>query len=119
MSVLGTGVIAGVAQTSLQAQQVARQRQKPVEDMERARQRINEILELRLHGMGEDDDAAPSSTALHTDAVLPDHQRPPFNPDMRGAPAEHGPVEPDAAGAEAYAKADPGEQQPPRLDVKA
>ncbi len=49
MSVLGTGVAAGVAQTGLQAQQTARkQDRKKAQDAEAAR-RVRETFEAHLH----------------------------------------------------------------------
>jgi hypothetical protein len=51
MNVIGTGVAAGVAQTSLQAQQTARERdRKKVQEAE-ASKRTREVFEAHLHAL--------------------------------------------------------------------
>lgn len=110
MSVQGTGILAGVAQTGLQAQQLARKRAKRSSDRERAKQVLREIVELRLHGLGEDDDANESSSSIHTDAALPEHPRQ-GPPDSQSPPAYTDPSSPSG-----------GQQLPPppsQLDVEA
>ena len=77
MSVLGTGVAAGVAQTTLQSKQVAQQRDKRTKDAARHRQRVQEVMEIQLKGL-EEDDAAEQQTRLHVDnEVAEQSQHPP------------------------------------------
>ena len=58
MSVLGTGVASGVAQTSFQAQEAARKRE--VERSEPQVRRVRQTLEPRLRSQDEADDVEPS-----------------------------------------------------------
>lgn len=73
MSVLGSNLAASVAQTALQAQQVARakdrQEGKPASEI----RRVREMFESHLRSFEEtDQDQAP--THLHIDGQLPEHQ---------------------------------------------
>lgn len=78
MSILGTGVAAGVAQTTLQSQQVAQKRDKRTKDVARQRQRVEEVMEIQLKGL-EEDDAAEQQTQLHVDnQVTEQSQHPPI-----------------------------------------
>ena len=49
MSVVGTGVAAGVAQASLQAQQVARDRDRKKTEEDQSARRLRESFEAHLH----------------------------------------------------------------------
>jgi len=71
----GTQIAAGVAQTALQAQQVARLRDRRERKAAETR-RIPEIIEAHLRAL-EEGDRSDSSTAPHIDQHLPEHQSPP------------------------------------------
>lgn len=106
MSSLGTGVAAGVAGTALQAQRVARQRDKRRADASRTADRVLEVLEVRLKGL-EEDDAAEDATRLHIDPGTADHDRRTPLPELQkreqGSDGEQPPSPADtAAAAEAY-----------------
>lgn len=73
MSVLGTGIAAAVAQTALQAQQVAHQRDQRSRETERSAHRLRQVFETRLKGL-EEDDAAEDTTRIHADADVPEHE---------------------------------------------
>jgi hypothetical protein len=71
----GTQIAAGVAQTALQAQQVARQRDREARRASDTR-RLPELIEARLRAL-EEGDQADSSTSGRIDEQLPSHQSPP------------------------------------------
>jgi type II secretory pathway pseudopilin PulG len=71
LSVLGTGIAAAVAQTGLQSQQVARQRDKRENNRTRQAQRDTEVFETRLIGL-EEHDGDEQATRLHVDNQQPD-----------------------------------------------
>ncbi len=73
MSVIGTGLAAAVAQTGLQSQQVARQRDKRENNRTRQAQRDTEVFETRLIGL-EEHDGDEQATRLHVDNQQPDPQ---------------------------------------------
>lgn len=73
MSVLGTGIAAAVAQTALQAQQVAHQRDQRSRETERSAHRLRQVFETRLKGL-EEDDAAEDTTRIHADADVPERE---------------------------------------------
>lgn len=75
MSVLGTGVAAGVAGVALQAQSVARQRDRQGVQNARDLRRMQEILQTHLDALDEGDTQSPAQ--LHIDDQLPDHHSPP------------------------------------------
>ena len=75
MSVLGTGIAAAVAQTGLQSQQVARQRDRRENSRTSQAQRDSEIFETRLLGL-EEHDGDEQATRLHVDNQHPDHEHP-------------------------------------------
>ena len=75
MSVLGTGVAAGVAQTSLQAQQVARRRDKRARETEKQAQHVREVFEAHIKGL-EENDTDETTARLHVDSQLNDHEDP-------------------------------------------
>lgn len=73
MSVLGTGIAAGVSQTGLQAQQVARQvDRKKAQDEESAR-RVRERFEAHLHAL-EDPEKVESTDQIRVDDHSPREQ---------------------------------------------
>lgn len=75
MSAIGTGVAAAVAQTSLQSQQVARQRDKRESNRTRQAQQDTEVFETRLLGL-EEHDGDEQATRLHVDNQQPDRDHP-------------------------------------------
>jgi len=79
MSVSGTGVAAGVAQTGLQAQQVARERDRRVADQREEARRLRERFEAALRAV-EEGDAAGLSTHLDVSDELPDPPTPLYYP---------------------------------------
>lgn len=78
MSVIGTGVAAGVAQSQHQAQQVNRRQQRDKTDAARELRRIRERLDIHLQALDESDEAADLSQ-LRIDAQVPEHQRQPID----------------------------------------
>lgn len=92
MSVLGTGVAAGVAQVGLQAQSVARQRDRTTGQNVRDTARMQELLEAHMRALDESEFESPAQ--LHVDGQLPEHQ----SPDPRGRQHPHlKPAAPEAA----------------------
>lgn len=75
MSMLGTGVAAGVAGVALQAQSVARQRDRQNVHTARDIRRMQELLQTHLDALDEGDTQSPAQ--LHVDDQLPDHHSPP------------------------------------------
>lgn len=75
MSVIGTGIAAAVAQTGLQSQQVARQRDKREANRTRQAQRDTEVFQTRLLGL-EEHDGDEQATRLHVDNQQPDREHP-------------------------------------------
>lgn len=73
MSILGTSVAAAVAQTSLQAQQVARQRESVRHQTTRDAQRVQDLIEAHMLAL-EEDDQLDTSDQLRIDGRLPQHQ---------------------------------------------
>ena len=87
MSVLGTGAAAGVAQTGLQAQQVARQRDKRSAQSDSAARHLQDLLELHLRVL-EEDDETKSVSQLRINGQLPKHtnsQQPTDLPEQSGS----------------------------------
>ncbi len=76
MSVLGTGVAAGVAQTAATAQQVARQRDSERNEAARKAKRTRELFETHLQALDEGDES-DSPAQVRIDGQLPDHPAPP------------------------------------------
>ena len=74
MSVLGTTVAAGVAQTTAQAQQVANERNGQAAPVARHPRRVREMAESRLRGLDEADEAELS--APQVDDQLANQQPP-------------------------------------------
>lgn len=75
LSVIGTGIAAAVAQTALQSQQVARQRDKRESNRTRQAQRDAEVFETRLIGL-EEHDGDEQATRLHVDNQQSHHEHP-------------------------------------------
>lgn len=75
MSVIGTGIAAAVAQTSLQSQQVAARRDKRENNRTRQAQRDTEVFQTRLLGL-EEHDGDEDATRLHVDNQQPDREHP-------------------------------------------
>lgn len=74
MGTMGTGVIAGVAQAALQAQQVGRQRDQRSRTVQRTADRQKEIARVRVEGL-EELDGAEDATRIRIDNQVPDHER--------------------------------------------
>ena len=72
MSVMGTGVAAGVAQTTLQSQEQARKRDKKVREDEHSTQKVLEVFESHINGLEENDADAESNARLHVEAQVQD-----------------------------------------------
>ncbi len=75
MSVIGTSIAAGVAQTAQQAQEVSRRREKRANDQQRQAREIQEKLDLQEVAV-EEGDEVETSTELRIDAQLPEHHTP-------------------------------------------
>ncbi|MCX5658604.1 MAG: hypothetical protein NTW19_02645 [Planctomycetota bacterium] len=71
MSVLGPSIVGSIVQTSPQAQQVARQRDRAANQPVRDADRLHEILEAHLVAL-EEEDGFESPANLHVDQHLPD-----------------------------------------------
>ncbi|QDU32563.1 hypothetical protein KS4_05950 [Poriferisphaera corsica] len=74
MSVMGTGVAAGVAGTALQSQQQARKRDKKVREEQHSAEKVLEVFEAHIKGLEENDGDENSSARLHVEAQLRDHE---------------------------------------------
>lgn len=72
MSVFGTGSAAGVAQTGLQAQQVARQRDKRETQSAADARRMRDLLEVHFLAL-EEGDESQDLAKLRIDGQVPDH----------------------------------------------
>jgi hypothetical protein len=72
---IGTGVAAGVAQTALQAQQLARQHDQPQTQATQNARRLRDLLERHLHALEESEDPE-SPDQIHIDGHLPQHRSP-------------------------------------------
>ena len=120
MSVLGTGVAAGVAQTAQTAQQVVRQRDKRHTQTAADASRLQDLLETHLRALDEGDEAQ-TPAQLHIDGQLPEHEGP--GPQVPQAHGEHEPAEdepaPQDGAAQAAADARGGGQLYRHLDIQA
>jgi hypothetical protein len=76
MSVVGTGIAASIAQTSLQAQQVARQRDQRDRQISGDTRRINELIEARMLAL-EEGDRGDTANAPRVNDQLPQHRHEP------------------------------------------
>ena len=74
MSVMGTGVAAGVAQTALQGQQQARQKDKKVREDQQNTEKVLKVFEAHIKGLEENDHDEESSARLHVDSQVRDHE---------------------------------------------
>jgi len=116
MSVLGTSVAAGVAQTGLQAQQVARRRDRANTSATADARRVRELLEQHMRAL-EEADEFESTDQLHIDGQLPEHRGPldqqpgqgsspvasPLGP---GTPGAAGPPDPEGSSSPLYQHVD-------------
>lgn len=73
MSVMGTGIAAGVAQTAHNAQQVARQDDKRRSDQSRASREVRDRYEQLIQDI-EEGEAASATTRVGIDDQVPEHQ---------------------------------------------
>lgn len=117
MTVVGTGVAAGVAQTAATAQQVARRKDKRAQQSGQDADRVREMIETHLRGLEEGDEATLGSvTQLHVDGQLPEHQPPqtavPDLPQGRGEQDESGDGRQMAADGDAEPAAKDEHSQP-------
>jgi hypothetical protein len=74
MTSIGTGVAAGVAQTALQAQQAARQRDKAHGQSARDAKRLHEMLEATMQAL-EEGDEFESPAQLHVGEDVPQQRQ--------------------------------------------
>jgi hypothetical protein len=74
MSVLGTSLAAGVAQTAQNAQQVARQRDQQDAEHSADGRVMRDLFDSHLQGF-EDSTHEGSAAHLHVDGQLPEHQQ--------------------------------------------
>lgn len=102
MSVLGTGIASGVAQTAQTAQQVAGQRDRVSRQEGAAAQRLKEMVEARLHELEEIDDVAD----IRIDGQVPEHERHPDHPDHPDYPDRDAPPDGDRVDVVAVETAD-------------
>jgi len=92
MSVVGTGVAAAVAQTALQAQQVAARRDRQSSRTTADAKQLRDLFDSRLKAL-EEADASEAGAQLHVDGQLPDRPAPQQEPQQK----DHEPAEPDGA----------------------
>jgi len=90
MTQAGTGIAAGVAQTALQAQQVARRRDAAAGRDAADGKRLRELLQTHMQAL-EEGDEFESPAQLHIDGQMPEgeHPQPQFAP-----PQQHREQEP-------------------------
>lgn len=100
MSMLGPSIAGSVAQTSLQAQQVARQRDRAANQPVRDADRLQELLKAHLAAL-EEEDGFESPANLHVDQHLPDRHSKEEPPPRK----KRKPGQPGGAGAETAAEA--------------
>ena len=75
MSVIGTGVAAGVAQTGLQAKEVAKRKDRAETDSAKEARRMRETLEGHLRALEEGDRVDINSpTNVRIDEQIPEHE---------------------------------------------
>ena len=73
MSVFGSHLASSVAPMSVQAQQAARQRERQDGEATSQTRKVQEMFETHLRGL-EEADQFDSTTHLHVDEQLPEHQ---------------------------------------------
>ncbi len=88
MSVMGTGIAAGVAQTAQQAQQVSRRRDKKHTEDTQTAERTREIFERQLRSLEEDDGS--ESTQVKVQSELHDRDHPLEDVTQRHKPRQTG-----------------------------
>lgn len=76
MTSIGTSIAAAVAQTGLQAQQLARQRDRAHAQSAREAQRLHELLQAHFEAL-EEGDEIQASDQLRIDSNVQQHQSPP------------------------------------------
>jgi len=122
MSVIGTGIAAGVAQTAQQAQQVSRQRDKKQAEDNQASERTREVFERQLRALEEDDGSESAQLQVQPDLHDRDHplesvtaqpKQKYQQPDDQEQPADTATVD----AAEVLAQL--GTQAPPELSAEA
>jgi len=119
MSVIGTGVAAGVAQAASNAETVARKRDKRTNKDAEETRRIREIFESHLKTL-EEHDEGEQTARIYTDSQVPQHehnQDPVPEKQRREAsessdPGQDRPRTKRQRAASAYAAADPHTQAP-------
>ncbi len=87
MSMMGTGVSAGVAQAGLQAQQVARERDRKKAQDDHNAQRTKDTFESHLHAL-EKVEQVEQVQPQAIDEHLPEHHAP--NDDAQSSPGQSG-----------------------------
>lgn len=119
MSVLGIGVVAGVAATSLQARQAGRQQAREAHDRTHLQQRLREVRDTRLKGLEEDDGEA--ETQLHVDGELPEHEHhdPPPDHEKQRDQAAAAASDDFVPGGEAIAETAATTYGPPRAGMQS
>jgi len=85
MSILGTSIAAGVAQTALQAQQVARGQDRQSARIRDEGRRVREMFEAHLRSL-EEGDEDETVDRVQIDGQLPEHVSS-ANPDRRRQPS--------------------------------
>lgn len=120
MSILGTGVAAGVAQTTLQAQQVARERDRRATQRVEEARRLKQIFEVQLRAIEEGEDAALQVriTPDLPDRPTPEQDRLPHIHAEADTPAPDAST-PEAPVPEAPSPASPSAPLYRHLDIKA
>ncbi|MEE9211215.1 MAG: hypothetical protein V3U29_01010 [Phycisphaeraceae bacterium] len=113
MSVIGTGVAAGVANTSLQAQQVARDRDKERSETAKDARRVREMFETQLRALEEGEE---TPTQLRIDGHVPQHESPKETPNPPDTTAAQPAPEPPTA---ALPEAAPDPPLYRHLDIQA
>jgi len=108
MSVMGTGIAAGVAQAASNAEQVARRRDKRTNKTAEETRRIREIFEAHFKTL-EEHDETENAARIYTDSQVPQHERhdePVTAKQRKEAGEESEPITRRAQAASAYAAAD-------------
>ncbi len=77
MSIIGTGVAAGVAQSQHQAQQVSRKQNKDKDGAADEARRVKDIVEAHLQALDEGDDTDANTAQVRIDNHVPEHQKQP------------------------------------------
>lgn len=119
MSIQGTGVAAGVAQSALQAQQVGRTRDKTDTQAAANARRMREALEAHLQAL-EEGDEFESPAQLHVDENPPEHHPPQQElSDREGAETDD--TEADTTPEQATSPAEPRDGEPlyRHVDIQA